>query len=299
MASTSAPHSSRNSAASRMATAASNLCFDNQSLIAEIRKSLNVIKGIAVDLEKSQQSDKVKQLENTVLELLVSYDHCNHLLEAIHNVGKGYQPSDELTNFGNLLENEIAKLKQASPFCSAEQSIVSSVQGGHMGVAASNVQGKNEEFEAGVHVRGLQDTIARVGRMIGRRGQCGRGFADNVHHEGQPMPGEEQEDIVMTSTQNNLLNMTCPLTGKPVTQLENPVRCMDCKHIYEKNPIMHYIKTQKPQARCPVAGCPKILQEERVLCDPLLTIEIDEIRASDKPTEPITNVDDFTETEED
>ncbi|KAG6514314.1 hypothetical protein ZIOFF_024664 [Zingiber officinale] len=45
----------------------------------------------------------------------------------------------------------------------------------------------------------------------------------NVHHAGQPMPGEEQEDIVMTSTQNNLLNMKCPLTGKPVTELQNPV----------------------------------------------------------------------------
>ncbi|KAG6479430.1 hypothetical protein ZIOFF_062896 [Zingiber officinale] len=46
----------------------------------------------------------------------------------------------------------------------------------------------------------------------------------NVHHAGQPMPGEEQEDIVITSTQNNLLNMKCPLTGKPVTELQNPVR---------------------------------------------------------------------------
>lgn len=38
------------------------------------------------------------------------------------------------------------------------------------------------------------------------------------------MPGEEQEDIVMTSTQCNLLNVTCPLSGKPVTELAEPVR---------------------------------------------------------------------------
>lgn len=49
-------------------------------------------------------------------------------------------------------------------------------------------------------------------------------FLQNVHHAGQPMPGEEQEDIVMSSTQNNLLNTKCPLTGKPVTELQNPVR---------------------------------------------------------------------------
>ncbi|KAK8967938.1 E3 SUMO-protein ligase MMS21 [Platanthera guangdongensis] len=117
----------------------------------------------------------------------------------------------------------------------------------------------------------------------------------NVHHEGQPMPGEEQEDIVMTSTQSILLNMTCPLTGKPIVELENPIRSMDCKHVYEKDPVMHYIISKKPKAPCPVAGCPKFLQEERVICDPLLRIEIDEIHAASKSNEPVTNVHDYTE----
>lgn len=38
------------------------------------------------------------------------------------------------------------------------------------------------------------------------------------------MPGDDEEDIVMTSTQCPLLNMTCPLSGKPVTELADPVR---------------------------------------------------------------------------
>lgn len=38
------------------------------------------------------------------------------------------------------------------------------------------------------------------------------------------MPGDEDEDIVMTSTQSNLLNPKCPLTGKPITELTEPVR---------------------------------------------------------------------------
>jgi len=38
------------------------------------------------------------------------------------------------------------------------------------------------------------------------------------------MPGDDDEDIVMTSTQCPLLNMTCPLSGKPVTELADPVR---------------------------------------------------------------------------
>ena len=38
------------------------------------------------------------------------------------------------------------------------------------------------------------------------------------------MPGEEQEDIVMTSTQCNLVNVTCPLSGKLVIELVDLVR---------------------------------------------------------------------------
>nr|GME03328.1 E3 SUMO-protein ligase MMS21 [Ipomoea batatas] len=76
----------------------------------------------------------------------------------------------------------------------------------------------------------------------------------SVHHSGQPMPGEEQEDIIMTSLEHNLLNVTCPLIGKSVTELVDPVRSMDCKHIYEKKAIMQHIK--KSGGRCPVAEFP-------------------------------------------
>ncbi|KAG6498675.1 hypothetical protein ZIOFF_038397 [Zingiber officinale] len=115
----------------------------------------------------------------------------------------------------------------------------------------------------------------------------------NVHHAFQPMPGEEQEDIVMTSTQNNLLNRKCPLTGKPVKELQNPIRCMDCKHIYEKEPVIHYISTKKPHPRCPVAGCPNILQVGWVVCDALLTIEIDEMHLASATNINSTMVEDF------
>lgn len=53
-------------------------------------------------------------------------------------------------------------------------------------------------------------------------------FLQNVHHAGQPMPGEDQEDIVMTSTEINLLNITCPISGKPVVDIEEPVRRYEC-----------------------------------------------------------------------
>lgn len=238
---------SRNSATERIATAATTLSSDNQSLIAEIRKTLGVMKNIAVDMEKEKQSDKVKELEEAMLELLGTYNDSATFSEAILSIGNSYQPSDEKTDFRKLMEEEVAKLKAANPF-NAQRSPL---------------------------YRQFMEAIW------------------NVHHAGQPMPGEEQEDIVMTSTQCNILNITCPLTGKPVIELQNPVRCMDCKHIYEKDPIFHYIKTKKPVPQCPVAGCPKILKQERVICDGLLHIEIDELRSAENETVEPTMVEDL------
>ncbi|EEC79696.1 E3 SUMO-protein ligase MMS21 isoform X2 [Oryza sativa Japonica Group] len=120
----------------------------------------------------------------------------------------------------------------------------------------------------------------------------------NVHHAGQPMPGDEQEDVLMTSTQTSILNVTCPLTGKPVIQLTEPVRCADCRHIYEKVPIMHYIRNQKPP-KCPIAGCPRVLQVGRVTCDSLLQVEIDELRSSGPSAPDAENIEDLTDDEDD
>ncbi|XP_059440798.1 E3 SUMO-protein ligase MMS21-like [Corylus avellana] len=72
MASTSASRST--GVTGRIQTAASTLYSDNQSLIAEFRKALNMIMEIGVDLERDNQSQMI-------------------------------------TNFKKLFEDEIAKLK--------------------------------------------------------------------------------------------------------------------------------------------------------------------------------------------
>ncbi|WVZ99599.1 hypothetical protein U9M48_044869 [Paspalum notatum var. saurae] len=195
----------------------------------------------------------VQKLEETVLEMVASYEDCVALTQAIKAVPSVYQPSDQAstfqeTNFKTLLEAEVGKIKQAS-----------------------SASGQNNPL-----FRQFRESVW------------------NVHHAGQPMPGEEQEDIVMTSTQMTILNVTCPLTGKPVIELENPVRCVDCRHIYEKNPVMHYIRSKKPP-QCPIAGCPRILQIGNVVCDPLLRIEIEELRSSGPTAPNATNVEDFTD----
>ncbi|XP_077251348.1 RING/U-box superfamily protein [Tasmannia lanceolata] len=247
MESTSAPRGN-GGASTRITNAASTLFSDNQSLIAEIRRAIMVIRAIAVDLEKANQSEKVKELEDAVLELLATSDDCTYYSSAIQNVGNGYQPGDQPTDFKKLLEDEVAKIR------------VPSIPQNHP------------------LFRQFKEAIW------------------NVHHAGQPMPGEEQEDIVMTSTQINLLNITCPLTGKPVIELENPVRSMDCKHIYDKNAIMHYM--DKSSSKCPVAGCPKRLAAARLVCDPLLRVEIDEMRSRNDETARPSIVEDFTELDE-
>ncbi|KAL8032075.1 hypothetical protein ABFS82_13G071000 [Erythranthe guttata] len=247
MASTSAP---RNSAAcGRIASAASTLSSDNQTLIAEIRRATIMMKETAVCFEEDNNSDRVKELEAGVLELVKASDDCSHLSNAIQSIGNEYQPGAELTNFNKLIEDRIERLSAGS----------SSVSQNHPWL---------RQFREAVW---------------------------NVHHAGQPMPGEEQEDIVMTSTDSNLLNITCPLSGKPVTELAEPVRSMDCKHIYEKKPIMQHIRSKNSHGRCPVTGCPKTLQAERVVCDPLLLIEIDELRSMSKQRARADVIEDFTQ----
>ncbi|KAM7250889.1 hypothetical protein ACFE04_022772 [Oxalis oulophora] len=119
----------------------------------------------------------------------------------------------------------------------------------------------------------------------------------NVHHQGQPMPGDDDEDIIMTSTQSVLLNVTCPLTGRPVIELQEPVRSMDCKHIYEKKAIMQHMNSR--HFECPVAACPKVLAPDRLVCDPLLMVDIDEMRKTTQQTTRHTEIEDFTAFSED
>ncbi|CAN4104213.1 unnamed protein product [Withania somnifera] len=235
-------------ASGRIKSHTSALCSDNQSLIREIRKAIATMKDIAVDLERDERTEMVKDLEDGVVQLLAASDECMHLSEAIQSIGDEIEPGPEPTNFKKKFGEEIAKSKARSSSHAQNQSLL----------------------------RQFQEAIW------------------HVHHAGQPMPGDEQEDIVMTSTQCNLLNMTCPLSGKPVTELAEPVRSMDCKHIYDKKAIMQYIKSKTSRGQCPVAGCPKILKAQRVLCDPFLLIEIDEVHSMSKQNARPDVIEDFT-----
>ncbi|XP_021835906.1 E3 SUMO-protein ligase MMS21 [Spinacia oleracea] len=234
-------------AAVRIKNTTETLASDNQPLIGDIRKTLTTMREIAVEMEKLDRPQEVRELENGVVELLATYEECMNFSHVMQSVGSNYQPGPELTDFQKLFAAEVTRLK-----CSS----------------SSNRQ-------TGAMLRQFREAVW------------------NVHHAGQPMPGEEQEDIVMTSTQIGISNTVCPISGKSITQLEEPVRSMDCKHIYDKKAILHFIKNN-PTKKCPVAGCPKQLLAHRVVCDPLLPVEIEELRSSNINTIEPEAIEDFT-----
>lgn len=47
-----------------------------------------------------------------------------------------------------------------------------------------------------------------------------------------------------------------------------------------------------------IPGCPKLLRADRVVCDPLLRIEIEEMKATSKQTGPTNIIEDFTDLNE-
>ncbi|XP_021719271.1 E3 SUMO-protein ligase MMS21-like [Chenopodium quinoa] len=219
---------------------------DNRPLISDIRKALNTLREVAVEMERFNRSEQVRELEDAFVELLGTYEESMNFTNVMESVGSNYQPGPELTDFNKLFKNEVSRLKRN---------------------ASSNRQtaGMLRQFKEAVW---------------------------NVHHSGQPMPGEEQEDIVMTSTQG-ILNTACPISGKSITDLADPVRSMDCKHVYDKSAILHFMKNN-PTKKCPVAGCPKPLKANRVVCDALLHVEIEELRSSNKNTVEPEGIEDFT-----
>ncbi|KAG5398595.1 hypothetical protein IGI04_020409 [Brassica rapa subsp. trilocularis] len=272
--------SSSGGVAGRLRNASLVLVGDNDSTISDIRKAVTLMKNIAVQLEKDNQTEKVKDLENSVAELLDLYGDCAHRSSAIQSVANGYQPGEQLTDFKKLLDDEFTKLKATTPSVPENHHLM-------------------RQFREAVW---------------------------NVHHAGEPMPGEDEEDIVMTSTQCPFLNVKCPVSGKPLTELTDPVRSIDCKHVYDKASIMHYIATN-PNAKCPIAGkdtsfaqppyrhislvpppswflihmahlassgCRGKLKNNKVVCDPMLKFEIEELRTMNKQSNRDEVIEDFT-----
>ncbi|VAH22840.1 unnamed protein product [Triticum turgidum subsp. durum] len=188
----------------------------------------------------------------------------------------------------------------------AVQELVASYEDcAYLAEAVKKVPGAYQPSDQATDFRKLIDVevekVKGTSRSSGHKDQLIRQFKEavwDVHHAGQPMPGDEQEELVMTSTQNNILNTVCPLTMKPIVDLENPVRCIDCRHIYDKDPILRYIRTNKAP-NCPIAGCPAVLQPAKIVCDTFLRMEIEELRASGPAAPNASEIEDISDHDED
>lgn len=73
-----------------------------------------ITKDVGVDLERDNQTQMVKELEDGLLQLLETYEDCTHLSTAIQSVGNDYQLREEATDFKKLFDDEIAKSKANS-----------------------------------------------------------------------------------------------------------------------------------------------------------------------------------------
>ncbi|KAK7833453.1 e3 sumo-protein ligase mms21 [Quercus suber] len=73
-----------------------------------------MMKEVAIDLERDNQSQMVKEIENAAVELSGKYEQSTHFSSAIHSVADRYQLGPELTNFKKLFDDEIVKLKDNS-----------------------------------------------------------------------------------------------------------------------------------------------------------------------------------------
>ncbi|TXG66841.1 hypothetical protein EZV62_008116 [Acer yangbiense] len=269
MASTSA--SRGDGVSGRLRNAAATLCNDNQSLIVEARKVLTLMKEVGVDLERDNESQMVISLTTLILCFIAC--ESSHLL---HNLVKE-------------LEDAAIQLAETYGDCMLQSSAIESI-GNSYQLGTELTDFKKLLMDEFAKRKATSSSIPEKDPLI-------RHFREavwNVHHSGEPMPGEEQEDIIMTSTQSNLLNITCPLSGKPISELAEPVRSAECKHIYEKTAIMAYIKSKNTNARCPIAGCPRILRATKVVCDAFLMIEIEELKSMSKQTARTEVIEDFT-----
>ncbi|RYR48110.1 hypothetical protein HN51_052358 [Arachis hypogaea] len=123
----------------QMRIVATQFCSDDQTLIAHIRKTMTIMKEIAVEFEKHNESDKLADLSEDSV----------HLSSAVQAIANRYQPKEEVVNnFRKLLEDEVSKLKG---------------------------QSTTSDPNSNPLVRQFKEAVWKV------------------HHEGQPMPGEEQE----------------------------------------------------------------------------------------------------------
>ncbi|KAL2628765.1 hypothetical protein R1flu_013451 [Riccia fluitans] len=85
------------------------------------------------------------------------------------------------------------------------------------------------------------------------------------------------DDTCITGSKYGIINTRCPLSGKLVTELGDPVQSVKCQHVYGKEFAEVYLKQAKGISRCAVAGCCEVLTESDFTSATSLTDSIREL----------------------
>lgn len=91
---------------------------------------------------------------------------------------------------------------------------------------------------------------------------------------------EGDDDDAHATHSYSVLNIVCPVSGIPVTDLEDPVRSEDCEHIYDRASALNYITTMAKDGVCLCAssGCRAQLAEHKMVASSRLWQDIEELR---------------------
>ncbi|GBG67733.1 hypothetical protein CBR_g861 [Chara braunii] len=202
--------------------------------LKDLEMSTMMLKWIAEECERENESEKVQQLEEGVLDVVKCMNELKHHIDALETVRQEYKYEGEPTDFAHILQVQEKHFSDTRPENPKDNSWY-------------------KKFEEAVW---------------------------NVHHAGIPVGGHgDDEDVIITNSQFNLVNHSCPLTGRLVTDLEDPVWHVECHHVYSLEGVENHLKTVRQRScPCPSSGCPRKLTRNSVKCDNELLAQIEEMR---------------------
>jgi hypothetical protein len=96
----------------------------------------------------------------------------------------------------------------------------------------------------------------------------------DVHHLGEPLEEEKDDELAVVSSGDDFKEQNCPVTLQPITADSLPLMNHACHHIYSTAGIEYHIanktksiapsKRDTAPVRCPVAGCKQTLTRARL-----------------------------------
>ncbi|XP_071958663.1 E3 SUMO-protein ligase NSE2-like [Antedon mediterranea] len=171
---------------------------------------------VALDLvEYDGKSEQLKEMENTMLEMIALERSLDQFKQAVDTVRQ------QVANDSNIGSSEVSVIKML-------ESTVKELE-------AEDNKTPLEEHD---HYQDMQKQIWQV---------------QNPGSVYQPSQSEtefeDSQEFVMTQME---ISLKCPITQSEMTE---PMKNKHCGHSYEKAAISNYIRTSRRKVMCPVCGC--------------------------------------------